>query len=135
MRYEELEKILPALQDSEGVKFKDLAKAGIGFQVVKHIHNGENYRVLALFKYLECIAYLLVVNGEIIEDIILFGILLSTVRENKGLTINDIYEKTGLSPQQIVAIEKGRNYYRSTLIKYIDALDLDFNVKSMLDVI
>lgn len=135
MKYEELEKILPALQESEGVKFKDLTRAGIGFQVVKRIHNGDNYKELALFRYLESIAYLLVVNGEVVEDIILFGILLSTIRQNKELTVNDVHEKTGLSPQQIIAIEHGRNYYRSTLVKYIEVLDLDFNVKSMLDVI
>lgn len=135
MTYEELEKSLPAIQESEGVKFANLTKAGLGFQVVKHIHNGDNYKMLAMFRYLENLAYLLVVNGEIVEDIISFGLLLSTVRQNKGLTFTTLQSKVGLLPQQVIAIEHGKNYHRNTLMKYISLLDLDFNVKSMLDVI
>ena len=135
MKYEELEKTLLALQESEGVKFKDLQRGGVGFRAVKRIHSGKNYRVLALFKYLESIAYVLEVNGEIIETIWHFGIFLSTLRQNQGLTLDDLHKKTGLSPQQLIAIEHGKNYTKTTLLKYIELFNLDFNVKYVLDVI
>ncbi len=130
MSIEELEKKIPELRKETGQTYN---KLGISYKVAKRIHRGENYRFDAIFLYLDSLGYFLVLNGEVMQNIEQLGNALSVLRENQKVSWLKIQEETGISSQQIGAIEHGKNYYRSSLVKYLKYITVSFDVKSMLE--
>ena len=127
MSIEELEKSLLLLQKEEGQTYSKMA---VTFRVAKRIQEGKNYRFDALFLYL---GYMLEMNGKVMEDISALGNALTVLRENKKISWMKIYKESGLSPQQVYAIEHGKNYFKSSLLKYLKFVDASFGVKSMIE--
>ncbi len=130
MSLEELEKSLSGLRKEVGQTYN---KMGINYKVAKRIQNGENYRFDAMFLYLDSLGYFLVLNGEIMQNKETLGNALALLRENQKVSWSKIQEDTGLSSQQIGAIEHGKNYYRSSLLKYLKFINASFDVKNMLE--
>lgn len=130
MSLEELEKSLSGLRKEVGQTYN---KMGINYKVAKRIQNGENYRFDAMFLYLDSLGYFLVLNGEIMQNKEALGNALALLRENQKVSWSKIQEDTGLSSQQIGAIEHGKNYYRSSLLKYLKFINASFDVKNMLE--
>lgn len=130
MSIEELEKRLPGLRKEAGQTYK---KLGINYKVAIRIQRGENYRFDSMFLYLDGLGYLLVMNNEVIQNIEQLGAALALLRENQKVSWSKIQEETGMSSQQIGAIEHGKNYYRSSLLKYLRFVNASFDVKSMLE--
>ena len=130
MSLEELEKSLSGLRKDVGQTYN---KMGINYKVAKRIQNGENYRFDAMFLYLDSLGYFLVLNGEIMQNKEALGNALALLRENQKVSWSKIQEDTGLSSQQIGAIEHGKNYYRSSLLKYLKFINASFDVKNMLE--
>ncbi len=130
MSIEELEKRLPGLRKEAGQTYK---KLGINYKVARRIQQGENYRFDAMFLYLDGLGYLLVMNNEVIQNIEQLGAALALLRENQKVPWSKIQEETGMSSQQIGAIEHGKNYYRSSLLKYLRFVNASFDVKSMME--
>lgn len=130
MSIEELEKCLPELRKKEGQKYSNLS---VTFGVAKRIHEGKNYRFESMFLYLDSLGYMLELNGEVVENMEALGNTLTIIRENKRITWENIYKEAGLPRQQASAIEHGKGYYRSSLIKYLKVVDASFGIKSMIE--
>lgn len=133
MSLEELEKSLLGLQKKVGLTYDKIKSSGITYDVARRIQQGKNYRFDAMFCYLDGIEHLLVVNGQVVEDLAAFGAALTLLRENSNISWAKIQKESGLYSQQIRAIEHGDSYYRSSLVKYLQFVDVSFDVKNMID--
>lgn len=135
MNFTELEKKLPELRQTFELKFKYFSSRGLSRNAVLCIEQGENYKIDSFFKYLEILNYCLVVNGTPVLDKEAFGSVLTELRQQQGLSQMDISSGKEIWPYQVVAIEKGRSYKKSSLLHYLKALNTDFEVKSLIDVL
>jgi transcriptional regulator with XRE-family HTH domain len=58
------------------------------------------------------------------------GARLLELRQEQGLTQDQVHKKSGLTPTQIVDIEKGRRDFRvGTLIVYLKAIGGELSIK------
>lgn len=129
MNLEELGSFIRAERKDQQISFSDLRQKGVSYNTVKRIEAGENYVVSALFAYLEQLSFFLMVDGQIVEDIVAFGEYLRNKRIEANIPLCDI----SLYTQQVVAIEKGRHYYKDTLETYLKKVPVSFDVVFMMD--
>jgi len=62
-----------------------------------------------------------------ITDLSDFGAFLKSVRRERGLTLDQMEEKTGVTTNTISSAESGkRNFSSNTFLKLCDALGVDF---------
>lgn len=62
-----------------------------------------------------------------ITDLSDFGAFLKSVRRERGLTLDKLEEKTGVTTNTISSAESGkRNFSSDTFLKLCDALGVDF---------
>jgi len=128
MTLEELEKQLPEIRESQGASLSWLASRGIAGPTVYKIHRGENYAIGSLFKYIESLHYVVKVDGVLVTDTVKLSGLLKAKRIALGLSLLDLEKELGWSPNQVISVEKGSNYYRSTLLKYIQVVNIDIKI-------
>lgn len=131
MQINDIEKQIRSLRIEQQIKFKDLQIHGVSRSKVDNIESGRNYKIGSLFRYLERLAMYLVVDGETIEDIESFGKFLANKRVSMKILTDDIKHKVKLNPQQISSIENGREYTKESLLKYIEVVNVDFDLISM----
>lgn len=104
---------------------------GLNHDVVKSIEEYGNYNIKNLFTFLDNLGYTLFVNDVQIDNIEDFGKYLRSLRKNKKLTIKQLSNILNCSTQQIVSVELGRGYYKSTLLKYLSVFKVDFTVNQV----
>ena len=131
MQINDIEKQIRSLRIEQQIKFKDLQIHGVSRSKIDNIESGRNYKIGSLFRYLERLAMYLVVDGETIEDIESFGKFLAHKRVSMKILTDDIKHKIKLNPQQISSIENGREYTKESLLKYIEVVNVDFDLISM----
>lgn len=49
--------------------------------------------------------------------------------KEKGLTVRSLAEQIGMKHPQIIRVTSGQNYNIDTLLKILDGLDLEINIK------
>ena len=90
MTLEELEKRLVTIRKEEAVTFKMLRERGLSRETIMHIHEGKDYNITSLFKYLDALMYVIEVNGVIVANIKGFGQILRVIRLATNKTILQI---------------------------------------------
>lgn len=128
MTIEELEKQLPEIRESQGASLPWLASRGIAAPTVYKIHRGGNYAIGSLFKYIESIHYVLKVDGNLITDVAKLSHFLKSKRIEMGLSLSALEKELGWSANQVLSVEKGLNYHRTTLLKYIQIVKIDIEL-------
>ena len=131
MTLEELEKRLVTIRKEEAVTFKMLRERGLSRETIMHIHEGKDYNITSLFKYLDALMYVIEVNGVIVANIKGFGqIVFYLVVLNEVLQIQS---ELVWSAKQVLAIEKGRGYTRNSLLKYSSIINVNYELISVFD--
>jgi len=133
MTLEELEKRLINIRKEEEVTFKMLKDRGLSSDTISNIHEGKEYKLSSLFKYLDALMYVIEVNGVTVSDIKGFGNLLRIMRQNKNLSLAQVQAQLGWTPRQVIAIEKGRGYTRNSLLKYTSLIEVNYELESVFD--
>lgn len=133
MKLEELEKKLMTLRKEEEVTYKMLRDRGLSRETVQNIHNGKDYNVSSLFKYLDSLMYVIEINGVIVGDIVSFGAVLQNCRKAFGYSLIKVQSELVWTARQVLAIEKGRGYTRKSLLKYTSVISADYNLMSVFD--
>lgn len=133
MTLEELEKRLVTIRKEEAVTFKMLRERGLSRETIMHIHEGKDYNITSLFKYLDALMYVIEVNGVIVANIKSFGQILRVIRLATNKTILQIQSELVWSAKQVLAIEKGRGYTRNSLLKYSSIINVNYELISVFD--
>lgn len=133
MTLDQVEKRLAILRKEEGVTFKELGKHGLKRETVIRIHEGKDYNISSLFRYLDALMYVIEINGILCADIETFGNILHMGRQSSGLSLVQIQSKLVWTARQVYAIEKGRGYSRSSLVKYTDVIKANYDLVSVFD--
>lgn len=133
MTLEELEKRLVTIRKEEAVTFKMLRERGLSRETIMHIHEGKDYNITSLFKYLDALMYVIEVNGVIVANIKGFGQILRVIRLATNKTILQIQSELVWSAKQVLAIEKGRGYTRNSLLKYSSIININYELISVFD--
>ena len=133
MTLEELEKRLVTIRKEEAVTFKMLRERGLSRETIMHIHEGKDYNITSLFKYLDALMYVIEVNGVIVANIKGFGQILRVIRLATNKTILHIQSELVWSAKQVLAIEKGRGYTRNSLLKYSSIINVNYELISVFD--
>lgn len=134
MTLKELESRLDAIQKDQQVTYASIEKAGLSYLTVKHIQAGDNYQVKMLFRYVDLLCNLIIINGEVIETVEELGKYLRLQREKKGITSTQMSSRMEVTNNTIVNIERGKGCKRENLLKYIAVLgDIDFDIDEMMN--
>lgn len=133
MTLEELERKLVTIRQDEEVTFKMLKERGLSRETIMHIHEGKDYNMSSLFKYLDALMYVIEVNGVIVSDLQGFSQILRGTRLAFNQTLQDIQRELAWNPKQVLSIEKGRGYTRSSLLKYTSIVKADYELISVFD--
>lgn len=134
MTLREFEEQLSPAQLKAVVPDSQLNKWGISALAIRHLKDGDNYRLSTLFDYLEHIGYLILADKTIAEDQEMFGQLLRYHRESMHLTMSDVSRRTSLSLAQVQALEKGKGSSRKALEQYLSVVPVDLDMVNMIDV-
>lgn len=97
----------------------------LSYATVKKIPD-EDFNMASFFRMIKALGCIVTVDGKLVTSTVELGQLLAEKRSSMGITQYDVKKETGLTPQRIVTIEKGRNYRYSTLVRYLKAFDKDF---------
>ncbi len=136
MTLRELEKSLQGVRKDTSVSYPWLSLKGLKYETIIKIHNGKNYRLSSLFHYLDLLACVLYVDGQMAENAESLGDLLREKRIAAGLTVVDISSKLKCTQQIIYNLENGKSSSRNTLSGYISCIgDISFSIREMIDVL
>ena len=127
----ELEKQLPDIREAQGASLTWLASRGLASPIVYRIHRGENYAIGSLLKYIESLHYVLKADGKIITGLPKFANVLRSKRTSLGMSLTTVQKETGWNANQVLAVERGSNFKRSTLLKYIELVKIDLEIVSI----
>ena len=127
MTIRDVENRLQELRKELGVTYNWLAERGLSQNSVIKVLHGDNYRIATLFKYIENLYCVLVGNMESL------GTILRSKRISLGYNSIQIQSKLTWPMRQVLAIEKGRGYYKSSLLAYLEVVPVDFDIKSLAD--
>lgn len=134
MTLEELEKKLAVIRKEEQVTFKELKKHGVTRDTVLRIHNGQDYQISSLFKYLDALMYVVRINRVYVTNMVRFGRVLKLTRSvTFGYTLIDMQNKLICPAKKILAIEMGKGYTRSSLLQYTSFVNADYELMSVFD--
>lgn len=133
MEFTELEKKLESLRVEEEVTYNMLRERGLFIETVQNIYNGREYKISSLFKYLDCLMYVIEINGTIVGNMVSFGEVLRNHRKALGYSLIKIQSELNWTARQVLAIEKGRGYTRSSLLKYTSIVSADYKLISVFD--
>ena len=134
MTLKELESGLEAIQNDQQVTYASMEKAGLSYITVKHIQSGDNYQVKMLFKYVGLICNLIIINGQVIENLEELGKFLRSQREQKGITSTQMSSRMEVTNNTVVNIERGKGCKRENLLKYISVLgDIEFDIDEIIN--
>ena len=128
MTLQQLEKTLKEIRISTGKSYSELSTIGLQYQTIAKIEKGENYTLSSLYRYINGLEVSLIISTLLSPNIVAFGSILQKHRKEK-FSLAEISLKTGLNATRILAIEKGRGCERKSLLKYLEIVPLDFNIK------
>lgn len=95
----------------------------------ERVQNGENYHIDCLFTYMSDLGMILLCNNERINNKEELGRYLKNQRLSAHMTKLDMEIASTLSTSAIDIIEIGKGYKRNTFMKYINQLNIDFDVE------
>ena len=133
MTIRDVENRLQELRKELGVTYNWLAERGLSQNSVIKVLHGDNYRIATLFKYIENLYCVLVADGTIVGNMESLGAILRSKRISLGYNSIQIQSKLTWTMRQVLAIEKGRGYYKSSLLAYLEVVPVDFDIKSLAD--
>ena len=133
MKLEEVEKKLCTIRKEEEVTYKMLREKGLSREAVHNIHEGREYNVSSLFKYLDCLMYVIEINGVLVGNIVSLGQVLQCTRRAFGYSLVRVQNELAWEAKQVLAIEKGRGYTRSSLLKYTSLIGADYELISVFE--
>lgn len=101
--------------------------------IIENIESGRNYYLSTLLKYLNALGFTLKLNDLIIEDLVTLGNFLRTLRENAGLSMNQVKSSRNKRLREVKQLEEGSGGSRTTFLGYINELqnnniNLDFKL-------
>ena len=124
------------IREKLNLSTSEFERFGISRQTLHNFEEGVNSSVDTLFAYINVLygfaGFVLLVKqtdkdgktkitGLVEKDKL--GVLLSKIRHNDGLSMRQMFLKTGIRDTKVSAVEFGRGYRMSTLEKYLNALD------------
>ena len=134
MTLEELEKALPKIREKASVSYPWLSLNGLKYETINKIHNGGNYKLRSLYRYLDLLAYVLRIDGQLAEDLQTFGQIMREKRIAAGLTVVDICSQAHCTAKAIYDLEGGKGSQRSTLLSFISCIGgVSFSIHEMVD--
>lgn len=133
MTIREIEIRLQELRKELGVTYTWLEDRGLSQNSVIKVLHGDNYRIATLFKYIENLYCVLVADGAFAVTPESLGEILRSKRISLGYNSIQIQSKLTWPMRQVLAIEKGRGYYKSSLLSYLEVVPVDFDLKSLAD--
>lgn len=133
MTIREIEIRLQELRKELGVTYTWLEDRGLSQNSVIKVLHGDNYRIATLFKYIENLYCVLVADGVFAATPESLGEILRSKRISLGYNSIQIQSKLTWPMRQVLAIEKGRGYYKSSLLSYLEVVPVDFDLKSLAD--
>ena len=133
MTIRDVEIKLQELRKELGVTYTWLEDRGLSQNSVIKILHGDNYRISTLFKYIENLYCVLVVDGVLVGNPEALGAVLRSKRISMGYNSIQIQSKLTWPMRQVLAIEKGRGYYKNSLLTYLEVVPADFDLKSLAD--
>ncbi len=133
MTIREIEIKLQELRKELGVTYAWLQDRGFSQNSVIKIIHGDNYRISTLFKYIDNLYCVLTVDGVIAGNPETLGEILRSKRISLGYNSIQIQSKLTWPMRQVLAIEKGRGYYKQSLLAYLEVVPADFDLKSLAD--
>ena len=87
-----------------------------------------------LFKYVGLICNLIIINGQVIENLEELGKFLRSQREQKGITSTQMSSRMEVTNNTVVNIERGKGCKRENLLKYISVLgDIEFDIDEIIN--
>lgn len=134
MSIQELEKQIQALRSELGVTYKWLNTHGLSMSSIMAIHHDGNYRMSTLFKYVENLFYVIEADGIVVTDLASLGNVLREKRKKLGYNTIQIQSKLVWPMRQVLQVEKGRGYYKSSLLAYLEVVPVEFNLKNLMDI-
>lgn len=134
MTIQELEQQVQVLRSDLGVTYKWMNEHGLAMSSLMKIHHGENYRMSTLFKYVENLFYVIEADGIVVPDLLALGNVLREKRKKLGYNTIQIQSKLVWPMRQVLQIEKGRGYYKSSLLSYLEYVPVDFQLKNLMDI-
>lgn len=134
MTIQELEQRVQELRSELGVTYRWLQDHGLAINSIMKIHHGENYRMATLFKYVENLFYVIEVDGVVVPDLPAFGVVLREKRKELGYNTIQMQSKLVWTMHQLLQVEKGRGYNKSSLLAYLEIVPVDFQIKNLMDI-
>lgn len=134
MNIQELEQQLQKLRSDLGVTYKWLNEHGLSMSAITKINHHENYRMSTLFKYAESLFYVIMADGEVVPDLEVLGEVLRKKRKELGYNTVQIQSKLVWTMRQVLQIEKGRGYYKSSLLSYLEHVPVEFELKNLMEI-
>lgn len=101
---------------------------GLTNVTIFNIERHKNYNIKSLLKYIKILNKRLYANDVEIVDLGALGKVFREMREEQGLSVLAVYANSGILPKTIVNIEKGRNYSKLTLFKYLEVFPVKFKI-------
>ena len=103
------------------ISLKDVSSQedGLHIVVMYRIEKHQNYHMSSLLKYVKIMNKKLYADNILIDSLEQLGELLKSKRLAAGLSLLKAYSSSGVIPKNISRIERGEDYNKSTLKKYL----------------
>ena len=113
------------------ISLKDVSSKDVGLHIVVmyRIEKHKNYHMSSLLKYVKIMNKKLYADNIWIDSLEQLGELLKSKRMAAGLSLLKVYASTGIMPKNISRIERGEDYNKATLIKYLSIFPIIFKIE------
>lgn len=127
----EIEQSLYKTRLISNTSLKDVSLKGDGLHIVVmyRIEKHKNYHITSLLKYAKILNRKIFADNILIDNVETLGELLKSKRLEAGLSLFKASSMSGIIPKSIIKIERGREYTKSTLVKYISFFPINFTIK------
>ena len=127
----EIEQSLYKTRLISNTSLKDVSLKGDGLHIVVmyRIEKHKNYHITSLLKYAKILNRKIFADNILIDSVETLGELLKSKRLEAGLSLFKASSMSGIIPKSIIKIERGREYTKSTLVKYISIFPINFTIK------
>ncbi len=105
------------------------SKERLDLDAVYNIEGHKEYMIESLVKYANVLGIHLYLDDQPVENLSDIGKILRVKREQAGLTKIGTYPEVYILPKTISRIESGKNYRKSTFVKYSSYFDVHFTIK------
>ena len=112
------------------ISLKDIktSENKVHVMVMYNIERHKDYSVENLLKYVKILGKRLFLDGQPVDSLADIGRILKEKRVAAGLSMFAAFNQTQILPKSISKMESGKQYRKSTLVKYISNFNLHFTL-------